>query len=211
MKTYSLRIGGLALAGLFFSLFPLAASTETPVPIFDKKAGFVGGWAATTWGEVSVEPSRTMKMPGGAMSLQVSAVAGSVPYAGLQLIAGAVGGIELDEQQRNEGVVQLQLRNGNDAAGQPTSDQEVQVMLSFAPAGGKVLSGQYQRVVLEPTPVDGSETDGWQTVTVSIPGMLRGRADSATPLRLRGVYIQYIDQPQAGFYIGECVIRSTAK
>ncbi|MDF3058733.1 MAG: hypothetical protein K0R17_2948 [Rariglobus sp.] len=210
MKTHILRFGGLALASLVLSLFPATAATPaasgTPGPIYNKQTGLAAGWTATTWGEIHAEPSRTVFKEGGAVSLQVLTGAGAVPYAGLQLVAGS-SGVELDEQLRREGVVQLSLRNGSDAAGQPVHEQELQVMLSFVPAGGKPLVSQYERVVLAPA-AGGS---GWQTVTVSIPGMLRGRVDAATPVRLQGVFIQYIDQPQAGFYVGECVIRRTAK
>lgn len=208
MKTSPLRLRGLLLAALLPVLAIFARAAEPAAVIYHRESGFQTGWSAIPWGQLEPRHSKAVAVEGGVVSLEVKPLENAAGYAGLQLAAGMTGAIPLTEQLRASGEVHLWLRNGDDPAGQPAFDQMIQVMLAFQPAGGKVINGKYEQVLLNPTPTDGKGSSGWQLVKLSIPAQLGGRVDAATPVKLRAVYLQYVDQPQAAFHVGSCTIEA---
>lgn len=204
MKTPSSRIGGLLLAALFSTLAVTGFSAE-PTTVYNRKSGLLPGWSPIVWGNILVDTSKAVSKEAGGVSLSITTTAQAAPYAGLQIVAGG-GGVVLTDAQRKGGEVHLYLRNGLDLTGAPAADQSVQVMLAFQPDGGKTMNGKYEPVVLEPALAVDKPTAGWQLVKVSIPKQLQDRADPSMPLKLRGVYIQYIDQPLAGYFVGELLV-----
>ena len=60
--------------------------------------------------------------------------------------------------------------------------------------------------MLKSVPTAGGTAAGWQLVSLSIPRQLQGRAASGAPVKLHGVYVQYIEQPEASYFVGECSV-----
>lgn len=199
MNLRSTRLCGLLAAALFSLTTSLGFSAEPAGTVYNPKSGLLAGWSAIV----------SAKQEGG-VSLLITPTALAKPYAGLQIVAGSGAGIPLTDALRAGGEVHLFLRNGNDAVGKPAADQMLQAMLAFQPEGGKVLNGQYEQIALDPTPAGGKASAGWQLVKLSIAKNLQGRVDAATPLKLCGVYVQYIDQPQAAYFVGECTVVAPA-
>ncbi|HEY9248278.1 MAG TPA: hypothetical protein VIO38_04070 [Rariglobus sp.] len=184
-----------------------AAAPAAPVAtVFNAKTGLSAGWSTVVWGDLTFEPSKTIAKGQGGVSLLITPTALAKPYAGLQIIAGDGAGLPLNETLRTTGEVHLLLRNGDDAAGKPAADQIVQIMLAFQVDGGKPVNGQYEQVILDPAPADGKAASGWQWVKLSVAKHLKGRAPAAAPVKLQGVYVQYVEQPQASYYVGECLL-----
>lgn len=206
MNSRSICLGGLLLAGLFSSLATTGFSGEPAATVFNRKSGLVAGWSYDVWGNLMAEPTKAVAKEMGGQSLAVTVTSAAAPYAGLQIAASAGGDIALGDALRKGGEVHLYLRNGNDQAGQPASEQSLQVMLAFQPAGGKVINGKYEAVALETATGDAKTPAGWHLVRLSIPSQLQGRVDPATPVKLHGVYVQYIDQPAGGYFVGECIV-----
>lgn len=208
MKTTHLRIGGLLLAALFSAVATTGFSADAPAAsttVYNRKSGLIPGWAPIAWGGISADTSKVVSKEAGGVSLAIMPTAQAAPYAGLQIVAGG-GGVVLTEAQRKGGEVHLYLRNGLDLTGAPAADQSIQIMLTFQPDGAKAFNGKYEPVVLEPALDLGKPTAGWQLVKVSIPKQHQDRADPSLPLKLRGVYLQYVDQPLAGYFIGEFLV-----
>lgn len=207
MNTSTLFRRGLILTALF-SLSGIAVfSAEPAATIFNRKSGLVEGWSDIVWGEIASAISTTVAREKGGVSLLVTPLAGSAAYAGLQIQAdSSSSGIPLTEALRRVGEVHVYVRNGNDLAGNPAADHQVQLMLSFQPEAGKAFNGRYEQLTLDPAPAGNKASEGWQLVKVSIPEQLQGRVDAATPVKLRGVYVQYVDLPTAAYFIGECVV-----
>ncbi|HSH94504.1 MAG TPA: hypothetical protein VK968_10195 [Roseimicrobium sp.] len=206
MNSRSVCLGGLLLAGLFSAIVTTGFAAEPAATVFHRKSGLIAGWSYDAWGNLTVESSKSVAKEAGGLSLAVTPTASAAPYAGLQMGAGSSGDIALGDLLRKGGEVHLYLRNGNDQAGQPALPQSLQVMLSFQAAGGKVINGKYEPVVLETATADMKTPAGWALIKISIPGQLQGKVDPAAPVKLHGVYVQYIDQPAAGYFVGECVV-----
>lgn len=208
MKTSLLRLGGLGflLATCIALLATPARAAEPAAVIYDRESGLLTGWSAISWGQLETRHSKAAAIEGGTISLEVRPLETTVGYAGVQLTAGMTGAVPLTNELRSSGEVHLWLRNGNDPAGQPAFDQMIQVMLAFQPAGGKAVNGKYEQILLSPAPADGKGSSGWQLVKLSIPSQLGGKVDAATPVKLRAVYLQYIEQPQAAFHVGACTV-----
>ena len=206
MNTRSIRFGGLLLAALFSTIAITGFSAEPAGTVYHRKSGLVAGWSSAVWGNITVEPSKAVAKEAGGLSLLITPTAVAAPYAGLQIEAFGSGGIALSPALRKNGEVHLYLRNGNDLAGKPASSQILQVMLSFQPEGGKVINSTYEQVVLDPAPAAGKAPAVWQLVKLSIPAQLQGRVDPAVPVKLHGVYVQYVDQPMACYFVGECIV-----
>ena len=204
MKITHLHIGGLLLAALFSAVATTGFSAE-PTTVYNRKSGFLPGWAPIVWGDITADTSKVVSKEAGGVSLAIMPTAHAAPYAGLQIVAGG-GGVVLTDAQRKGGEVHLYLRNGLDLTGAPAADQSVQVMLTFQPDGAKAFNGKYEPVVLEPALAIDKPTAGWQLVKLSIPKQVQDRADPSLPLKLRGVYVQYVDQPLAGYFVGEFLV-----
>jgi len=212
MNTRPIRFGGLLLAALFFVGVPAGFSAEPVGTVYHRKSGLIPGWSSVVWGNLNVEPSKAVVKEAGGFSLLVTPAAVASPYAGFQMACDGPGGIALTPALRKNGAVYLYLRNGTDVSGKPAASQALQVMLSFQPDGGKVVNGAYEQIVLDPAPADAKAPSVWQLVKISIPTQLQGRVDPATPVKLHGVYVQYVDQPMAGYFVGECtVVAASAK
>lgn len=213
MTTPSLRLRRLFFAALLPLLAPLSLSADPVAQIYQSKSGFAKGWSATPWGELAIEPASTVRsLPDGTVALLISPTATSTPYAGLQINAGVASAIDLDATLRQSGEVHVYLHNGTSPDGKPALDQMVQLMLSFQPAGAKPVNGKYQQVLLQPASAAG-DNSGWQKIVLPIGEQLQGRGqiDPATPVKLRGIYLQFVDQPQASVFIGACSVESGAK
>lgn len=213
MNTSLLPLRRLFALALLAVLAPLALSADPVAQIYQSKSGLAKGWSVTQWGELAVEPASTIRaLPDGTTALLISPAAGSTAYAGVQINAGVASAIDLDAAMREKGEVHIYLHNGTTPDGKPAYDQMVQVMLSFQPAGGKPVNGKYQQVLLQPTPAAG-DNSGWQKIVLPVAEQLRdrGQIDPATPVKLRGIYLQFIDQPQASVFIGACSLESGAQ
>ncbi len=210
MNTRSIRFGGLLLAVLFSAITSTVFSAEPAGTVYNRKSGLIAGWSSTVWGNLNVEPSKAVVKEAGGLSLLVTPTATASPYAGFQIAADGPGGIALSPVLRKSGEVYLYLRNGNDLAGNPAASQVLQVMLSFQPDGGKVVNGTYEQVVLDPAPADGKAPAVWQLAKLSISKQMPAGIDPATPVKLHGVYVQYVDQPAAGYFVGECIVVSSS-
>ena len=192
-------------------LAPLPLSAEIVAGIYQPATGLAKGWSAKQWGELDLQPaSTTLVLPGGAASLYLAPTAAAKPYAGMQITAGVASVIEIDAALRERGEVHIQLHNAAGSEGKPAVDQMVQVMLSFQPAGAKPVNGRYQQVLLQPASA-GADSSGWQKIVLPLAEQLEGKVDPATPVKLRGVYLQFVDQPQAGVFIGACSLELAAK
>lgn len=205
MKTPSSRFGGLLLAAVFTTLATAGFSAEASTTVYNRKSGLIPGWSPIAWGNITADNSKVVSKEAGGVSLAVMPTAQAAPYAGLQIVAGG-GGVVLTDAQRKGGEVHLYVRNGLDLTGAPAADQSIQVMLTFQPDGAKAFNGKYEPVVLEPAQPADKPTAGWQLIKVSIPKQLQDRADPSMPLKLRGVYLQYIEQPLAGYFVGELLV-----
>lgn len=204
----SVPVRRLFVAALLPLLAPLALAAAPVAQIYQPKSGLAKGWSATQWGNLALQPASTVRvLPDGATSLLITPAESSAPYAGVQITAGLAAAIDLDAALRERGEVHLQLHNGFGSDGKPALDQMVQVMLSFQPAGAKPLNGKYQQVLLQPVS-DSGDNSGWQKIVLPIAEQLQGRVDAATPVKLRGVYLQFIDQPQASVLVGACSLES---
>jgi len=208
MNTRSFCFGGLLLATLVSAAAATGFSAEPAGTVYNRKSGLIAGWSSTVWGNLNVEPSKAVIKEAGGLSLLVTPTAVASPYAGLQIACDGPGGIALTPALRKNGAVYLYLRNGTDVSGKPAASQVLQVMLSFQPDGGKAVNGAYEQVVLDQAPADEKAPAVWQLVKISIPTQMQGRVDPATPVKLRGVYVQYVDQPMAGYFVGECTVTS---
>lgn len=206
MNPFRLRMPVLALVLAAGSAVAFAAAPVTSVPIFNAKTGLTAGWSAVVWGDITFEPSKTVSKDTGGVSLLITPTAIAQPYAGLQIVAAPGAGIPLTDALRAGGEVVLLLRNGNDGAGNPAADQDLQVMLAFRPESGPALNGQYEQLTLRAVPAGGKGTAGWQSVRLSVARQIQGRVPASTPLKLHGVYVQYVGQPAAAYHVGECLL-----
>jgi hypothetical protein len=206
MNAPILRFSRLLIAGLFAAIVTTSFAEEPAATLYNRKTGLMAGWSSVVWGNLTIAPSKTVVKETGGSSLWVMPMASASAYAGLQIVAEGGGDIPLSDALRKSGEVHLYLRNGTDLAGQPGLDQSLQVMLAFQPKGGEAINGKYESIVLAPAAGDAKTPAGWQRVTLSIPSQLQGRVDPATPVKLHGVYVQYIDLPAAGYFVGECTV-----
>lgn len=201
----------LFLAALPSLLAPFTLVADPVARIYQPKSGLAKGWSASQWGNLALQTASPVRaLPDGTASLLVSPTDSSTPFAGVLITAGVATAIELDDSLRTRGEVHLQLHNGTSADGKPAYDQTVQVMLSFQPAGAKPVNGKYQQVLLQPAPA-ADDNSGWQKVVLPVAGQLAGLVDPATPVKLRGVYLQFVDQPEASVFVGSCSLESGAR
>lgn len=211
MKTTPLHFARLALATFVTCLATSLYAAEPAATIYNPSKGLSAGWSSDVWGGLTNDSaSKVVSKEAKGVSLLITPTASSSEYAGMQISALGAAGVKLTDSLRKSGEVHLYVRNGSDLAGGPAAEQQVQVMLSFEPEGGKAINGPYQPVTLTPALAADKGTEGWQLVKLSIAEQLKGRVDAAAPVKLRAVYIQYIGQPTGSYSVGQCVVIAPA-
>ncbi len=126
--------------------------------------------------------------------LDVSIQNGAQPFSGVLLSANAGSGLPLTDKLRENGVVEITLKLGKDAQGQPAKlSQPVQVALSFLTSDGETVHGKFN------VKADISASESGNTIKMSLPEALKGLADQDQLASISAVRIQFFGPPVAAF------------
>jgi hypothetical protein len=186
--------------------------------IFSGKSGIREGWGLRGFRGVDAQVNQAVVREPGGQSVEASLHPGPAQnWSGVALEALKNpsiqnNSVELTDQLRNTGIVELYLNDGKNAQGAQTGDQKLQFSINFIDHAGNVIFGKFKSMKQLGGNSDALDSDpsSWELVTIPVREILAMMDNAQDMVGISGVRVQYVgnEPPTDGFFMTDCAIKS---